>query len=78
MALDIHAGKSKEVASHKKRWACFDEYTHAALISKISRMSPSNSRDMIVLCCPLLNRLQDFYGDCSYDLGEIEQLLEEI
>ena len=30
------------------------------------------------MCCPLLNRLQDFYGDCSYDLSELEQLIEEI
>ncbi len=78
MALDIHAGESKNVASRRKRWAFFDEYVHAFLISKISRVSPTDSRDIIVLCCPLLNRLQDFYEDCSYDLSELRQLTEEI
>lgn len=32
----------------------------------------------MVLCCPLLNRLQDFYRDCRCDLSELEQLLKEI
>lgn len=78
MALDLHAGKSKEVASQRKRLAFFDESVHASLIGKISRVSPTNARDIIVLRCPLLNRLQDFYGDCRYDLSELEQLAEEI
>lgn len=76
--LDIHPGKSRKIAHRRKRWAFFDESIHSSLIGKISQVSSSNSRDIIVLCCPLLNRLQDFYGDCSYDLSELEQLIEEI
>ncbi|MCY7323333.1 MAG: hypothetical protein LH660_16390 [Phormidesmis sp. CAN_BIN36] len=78
MALDIHAGKSKNVASQRKRWAFFDEHVHASLIGRISRVSLTNSRDIIVLRFPLLNRLHDFYKDCSYDLSEIGQLVEEV
>ncbi|MBW4580004.1 MAG: hypothetical protein KME42_10585 [Tildeniella nuda ZEHNDER 1965/U140] len=78
MALDVHAGKSEAIASQRKRWAFFDEYVHAALIGKINRLSPTNSRSITVSCCPLLNRLQDFYSDCRYDLDELEPLREEI
>ncbi len=62
----------------RNRWAFLEECVHAALVEKISRVSPTNSKDTVVLQYPLLDRLRDFYGDCSYDLSELEQLIEEV
>lgn len=78
MTLDIHSGKSTKIAHRRKRWAFFDDDVHASLMREISRVSVSDSREIIVLRCPLLNRLQDFYKDCSYDSSELEYLIKEI
>lgn len=78
MTLDIHSRKSREIAHRRKRWAFLDDYVHASLIRKISRVSASNSREITLLRCPLLNRLQNFYEDCSYHSNELEHLIKEV
>lgn len=39
---------------------------------------PLQKGSTVILRCPLLNRLQDFYGNYSYHFSELQPLIDEI
>lgn len=78
MGLYFHPGKDRKAASRKQPTAFLDESVWFLVLGKISRYLGSGRGEFVIVRCPLLNRLQDIYGNCSYDVSELNQLINEI
>ena len=67
MALDVHIGNQLDDASVTMPLFTIGSQMHSAFF----RSDLSNG-------CPLLQRMDDYYSDCSFAGAEIPQLLSEI